>query len=91
MRWTSNQIWLGAVTIVCLIAMLVVALREQPHARGIAAGEHAVAVVLDLVNPLMTGRRLVGTGWEAGLDEARHWTQTQHSGQFVARELRPFH
>jgi hypothetical protein len=42
---------------------------NQPDAHGIAPGHQPEAVVLDLVNPVGAGRRLVGGGREAGLDE----------------------
>ena len=42
---------------------------QQPDANGITAGHKPVAVMFDLVNPVGTGRGLVGRGWEAGLDE----------------------
>jgi hypothetical protein len=39
---------------------------DQPDAHGVAAGHEPEAVVLDLVNPVGAGRRLVGRGREAG-------------------------
>jgi hypothetical protein len=44
---------------------------DQPDAHRVATGHEPVAVVLDLVNPVGAGRRLVGWRWEAGLDDAR--------------------
>ena len=44
---------------------------DQPDAHGVAPGHEPEAVVLDLVNPVGAGRRLVGGGREAGFDEAR--------------------
>ena len=44
---------------------------DQPDAHGVAPGHKPVAIVLDLVNPVGAGRRLLGWGREAGLDEAR--------------------
>ena len=44
---------------------------NQPDAHGIAAGHEPEPVVLDLVNPVGAGRRLVGRGGQAGFDEAR--------------------
>src|SRR5262245_43785236 len=43
---------------------------EKPDAGGVSAHHQAIAVMLDFVNPVGPGRRLVGSGWEAGLDEA---------------------
>ncbi len=40
----------------------------QPHTVTVAAGQDAKAVVLDLVNPAGTGRRLFGWLWQAGCD-----------------------
>jgi len=42
---------------------------EQPHAAAVSAHHEAVAVVLDLVNPVCTGWGLVGGRWQAGFDE----------------------
>jgi hypothetical protein len=44
---------------------------NQPDAHGVATGHKPKPIVLDLVNPVGAGRRLVGWGWEAGFDEAR--------------------
>src|SRR4051812_16361550 len=44
---------------------------DKADTQGIAAGHQPEAVVLDLVNPVGAGRRLVGGGRQAGLDEAR--------------------
>jgi hypothetical protein len=43
---------------------------QQPDASGVAPDHHAKAVVLDLVNPAGTARRVLGGGWKAGFDEA---------------------
>jgi hypothetical protein len=50
---------------------VIAVLGDEPDAHGIAAGHQPEAVVLDLVNPIGAGRRLVGGGREAGFDEAR--------------------
>jgi hypothetical protein len=42
----------------------------EPHALGVAPRQDAEAVVLDLVQPICAGRRLLGWGWQARLDEA---------------------
>ena len=44
---------------------------QQAHAGRVSACHEAVAVVLDLVDPVGAGRRLLGAGREAGFDEAR--------------------
>ena len=44
---------------------------DQPDAHGVATGHEPEAVVLDLVNPVGAGRKLLGWGGKAGLDEAR--------------------
>jgi hypothetical protein len=43
---------------------------EEPHPIAVAAGDQAIAIVLDLVQPLWTGGRLSGDAGEAWLDEA---------------------
>ena len=43
---------------------------DQPDAHGIAPGHQPEAVVLDFVNPVRAGRRLVGGGRQARLNEA---------------------
>jgi len=43
---------------------------KQADAGRVSARHEAVAVVLDLVDPVRAGRRSVGSGREAGLDEA---------------------
>ena len=65
---------------------VIAALGDEPDAHGIASGHQPEAVVLDLVNPVGAGRRLVGWGREAGFNEARPvggraptHTQDQHS------------
>ena len=60
-------IWAAAIM---LIAMAKAEAREQPNANRIAARHQPVAVVLDLVNPVGAGRRSIGGGRKAGLDEA---------------------
>ena len=73
---------------------VIAALGDEPDAHGIAAGHETVAVVLDLVNPVGAGRRLVGGGWQAWLDEARPvggkpFTHTldQHAANLGSRSL----
>ena len=43
--------------------------------------------MLDLVNPVRAGRRSVGSGWEAGFDEAGRAGTRQHGG--LHRRSRP--
>ena len=43
---------------------------EQANSYRIAPGHQAIAVVLDLVNPVRPRRRLVGGRWEARFNEA---------------------
>lgn len=57
---------------------------SKPHASRIAAHHQPQAVVLDLVNPIGTGRRLVGGGRKAGLDEAGGTGTLQHAGVIAA-------
>jgi hypothetical protein len=45
-------------------------LGEQPHRVALATDNQPVAIVLDLMHPVRTSRRLGGAGWDAGLDEA---------------------
>ena len=42
---------------------------EEPHAGSVAPRHDAEAVMLDLVNPIPPGRRLIGTAGQAWLDE----------------------
>ena len=51
------------------LRLIVAAAGDKPDADGIAARHEAVAVVLDLINPVRAGRGLVGRGREAGFDE----------------------
>ena len=44
---------------------------EQPDPAVLLPDDHAVAVVLDLVNPVGSDRRLVGSGRNAWFDEAK--------------------
>src|SRR4029077_20440169 len=44
---------------------------EQAAPGAVAPRHEPEAVVLDLVNPALAGRGLVGGGWKAGFDEAR--------------------
>jgi hypothetical protein len=43
---------------------------EQADSHGIAPCHEAIAVVLDLVDPVRPGGRSIGGGRQAGLDEA---------------------
>jgi hypothetical protein len=58
---------------------------DQPDAHGVATGHEPEAVVLDFVNPVRAGRRLVGGGRQARLNEAdRQGTQRrQHRLKIV--------
>jgi hypothetical protein len=56
---------------------------NEPDADGISTRHKAIAVVLDLVNPVGAGRRAVGRRRQAGLDE----TQNRHSGGYIAPAL----
>ena len=53
---------------------------EKPHARRVAAHQHPVAVVLDLVQPAGTGGRLGGWAGQAGLAEVGEGYATQQHG-----------
>jgi hypothetical protein len=48
---------------------VVASARDQPNADRVAPGHQAIAVVLDLMNPVRA-RRLVGRRWQARFDEA---------------------
>jgi len=41
----------------------------EPYSLAILAGNDAEAVMLDLVQPSVAGRQLIGFGWEARRDE----------------------
>jgi hypothetical protein len=60
---------------------VVAAAGDQPNTDRIAPSHQAVAVVLDLVNPVGAGRGLVGGGWEAGFDEG----STRHAAYLGGR------
>jgi CheY-like chemotaxis protein len=49
---------------------IVPAAREQPNALALAAGNQPVAVVLDLVNPVGSGRGFAPDSRQTGFDEA---------------------
>ncbi|HYP58055.1 MAG TPA: hypothetical protein VEQ35_07190 [Beijerinckia sp.] len=52
----------------------------EPHPLTVLAGNDAEAVMLDLVQPSVARRQLIGFGWEAGRDEAgREGAHTQHN------------
>jgi hypothetical protein len=50
---------------------IVAAAGEQPDARALAADHQAVAVVLDLVNPIPTLRRMARPDRDAGRNEGQ--------------------
>ena len=52
------------------IAPIEPAPRDEADALAVMMGEHAVAIVLDLMHPVGAGRRLVGAGRNAGRDVA---------------------
>jgi hypothetical protein len=59
---------------------------QETDAHGIAPGHQAIAVVLDLVNPIRARRRLVGGRWQARFDEGvlgRRRTHTQGSARYM--------
>jgi hypothetical protein len=54
---------------------------EQANANRIAAGHQPIAVVLNLVDPIGSGGRLVGGGWKAGFDKTGRGT-LQHAPSY---------
>jgi hypothetical protein len=52
------------------LAEIVAVAGDQSHARGVAPCQDAEAVVLDLVEPVRAGRRRLGRGRQARLDQA---------------------
>ena len=63
---------------------------NQPHARTIAAGQDAEAVMLDFVNPAGAGRRRLRWRWQTRLDypQTRAGTLTQrHSALLIGTEM----
>jgi hypothetical protein len=65
--------------------------REPLHAAVGAPSHDSEPIVLDLVNPADTGRRLFGRAGKAGLDEDSRagWnTLTQHGRLFNGRSVR---
>jgi hypothetical protein len=42
---------------------------EQAHALAVAADDQPITIVLDFMDPLRAGRRLVGENRDAGLNE----------------------
>jgi hypothetical protein len=52
---------------------------EQPNADRVPARHQAITVVLDLVNPVRPGRRVLGGGGQARLDETSGRRTLQHS------------
>ena len=71
----------------------------EAHSLAILAGDDAVAVILEFVNPLGAGRHLDGQGRQTGSDEARRRTpggthtplslpDLIHSGRFGSHRSR---
>jgi hypothetical protein len=57
---------------------------DQTNADRVSAGHQPIAVVLDLVDPIGSGWRPVGGGWEAGLYEAGgRLTRTQQHAKMA--------
>ena len=54
------------------VAPVVAVAGEQPHALALALDDQAVAVVLDLVDPLRPVRDLGAAGRNAGLEQITH-------------------
>jgi hypothetical protein len=52
-----------------LLAESMAAAREEAHAFAVAAHEQPVSVMLDFMDPLRAGRRLVGENRNARLNE----------------------
>jgi hypothetical protein len=57
---------------------------DEADAHGVAPGHQPVAAVLDFVQPARAGRRAVGGGPQARLDETQNG---RHSGGYIARTL----
>ena len=55
---------------------------EQPHPHAVPADHHAIAIVLDLMNPVWAARKIAGGRGKAGLDKSgrsdRDTTGTKH-------------
>ena len=56
----------------CSVGPVVAAPRDQAHAVAVALHAETVAVILDLVKPLRTGRDFDSGGWKAELEGAGH-------------------
>ncbi len=65
-------------------------LGQQPDAdrQGIASGHQPIAIVLDFVNPVRPGWRLLARRWQAGFDNGRqrhdimaYWIMVQRQHQ----------
>jgi hypothetical protein len=52
------------------LAKIVAVARVEPHALGVAPRQDAEAVVLDFVEPVRAGRRLLSRRWQAWFDKA---------------------
>jgi hypothetical protein len=59
---------------------------EQPNADRVPARHQAITVVLDLVNPVRPGRRVLGGGGQARLDETSGTRTLQHSASCRPRK-----
>jgi hypothetical protein len=58
---------------------------EQPHARSIAAHQHAKPVMLDFVQPPLPSRRLGSGAWPTGFAEVGEgYTTRQHDRKIAA-------
>jgi hypothetical protein len=64
--------------------------RNEPAAFAVADREHAIAVVLDLVQPIGTGWREGCRGREAGLDGSHRAVLTSRLGQNAASRSQGF-
>ena len=51
----------------------------EPHLRASLAGNDAEAVMLDLVQPSVARRQLVGLGWKARRDDPGREATLQHN------------
>jgi hypothetical protein len=52
------------------VGPVIVPAGKQPDPSILLPDDHAIAIVLDLVNPIGSDRRLVGSGWDARFDES---------------------
>jgi hypothetical protein len=61
---------------------------DEPDAQGVAPSHEPVAVVLDLVQPRLAGRRLRRLGRQTWRDEAGRERQREIGGSYYARMVR---